>query len=103
VGFLDKLKEGAEQAKEMAGQAVDRAKEEARELNLKRQIANAEEELGRAAFDLVDQGAVSHPQLAEGVEAIRRLRAELAGLQASQKGEQPGGQPSEQPGGQPPA
>jgi len=82
VGFLDKLKEGAEQAKEMAGQAVDRAKEEARELNLKRQIANAEEELGRAAFNLVESGEVTHAKLTPGVQRISDLAAELAALEA---------------------
>lgn len=84
MGFLDKLKEGAGQAKDLAGQAVDRAKDEAKELNLKRQVGNAEEELGRVAFRLVEQGAISHPDLAAGVEQIRSLKAELEALQASQ-------------------
>jgi hypothetical protein len=81
MGFLDKLKEGADQAKGLANQAVDRARDEAKELNLKRQIAGAEGELGRAAFELVDEGAVSHPSLEEPAERIRTLRAELAALQ----------------------
>lgn len=84
MGFLDKLREGADQAKELAGQAVDRAKEEAKELQLKRQISAAEGELGRLAFALVDQGAISHPSLSGPAERIRALRGELTELQARQ-------------------
>ncbi|MFN8187019.1 MAG: hypothetical protein U0R69_08065 [Gaiellales bacterium] len=85
MGFLDKLKEGADQAKELAGQAVDRARDEAKELNLKRQIAGAEGDLGRATFELLEQGAVSHAALSEPAERVRTLRAELTAIQEAQE------------------
>ncbi len=87
MGFLDRAKEVAGQAavkgKELAGEAAQKAKEEAKELQLKRDLNNAYEGLGKAAFDLADQGQLTHDGLAAGVERIRSLRAELDALNAS--------------------
>jgi hypothetical protein len=91
MGFLDKIKEGAGTAKDMAAAAAERAKEEAKELNLKRQIGNEQEALGAKAFELVESGAISHPDLAPGVERIRGLKAELEGIQAAQAAGSTGG------------
>jgi hypothetical protein len=82
MGFLDRLKEGAGQAKELAGQAVDRAKEEAKELQLKREIGQAQGDLGRTVFDLAEKGELSHAALGGHVERIRALQAELGELEA---------------------
>jgi chromosome segregation ATPase len=82
VGFLDKLKEGAGQAKELAQQAAERAKEEAKELQLKRQLSNEYEALGREVFSLVESGEVTHAKLTPGVQRISDLAAELAALEA---------------------
>jgi hypothetical protein len=86
MGFLDKVKQGAEQAKTMASHAAERAKEEAKELNLKRQISNEEEALGRVVFGLVERGELSHAEVTPGVERIRALRAELEEIQTGQGG-----------------
>lgn len=87
MGFLDKAKDIAGQAavkgKELAGEAAQKAKEEAKELQLKRDLNNAYEALGKTAFDLTDGGQLSHDGLAAGVERIRSLRAELDALSAS--------------------
>ncbi|MCC6223377.1 MAG: hypothetical protein IT201_07790 [Thermoleophilia bacterium] len=87
MGFLDKAKEVAGQAavkgKELAGEAAQKAKEEAKELQLKRDLNNAYEDLGKTAFDLADQGQIASDGLAAGVERIRSLRAELDALNAS--------------------
>jgi hypothetical protein len=82
MGIVDKLKQGAEQAKTMAAQAAERAKEEARELNLKRQINNEEEQLGSIVVGLVERGEISHAELQPGVDRIKALRAELETAQA---------------------
>jgi hypothetical protein len=82
MGFLDK-------AKTMASQAAERAKEEAKELNLKRQINNEEEALGAKAFELIEQGALAHADLDPHVARIRELKAELETIQAAQKAEAP--------------
>jgi len=91
MGIVDKLKQGAEQAKTMAAQAAERAKEEARELNLKRQINNEEEQLGSIVVGLVERGEVSHAELQPGVERIKALRAELEELRSSHPDEATGG------------
>ena len=81
MGLLDKLKAGAEQAKEIASEGVEKAKQEAKELQLRREIGQAEAELGRTAFDLAEKGVLTHAEVAPGVERIRSLKAELAAVE----------------------
>ncbi len=87
MGLLDKLKEGADQAMGLAGQAVDRARDEAKELSLKRQLGSAQEDLGRIALELVEEGALTHPKLAPAVDRVRALREELAAVSAGRTAE----------------
>jgi hypothetical protein len=89
MGFMDKLKAGAEQAKDLAGQAAAKAKEEAKELGLKRELGQEEGELGRKVFALVESGGLSHSDLAENVERIRSLNAELAALDSDEAEAEP--------------
>jgi len=70
MGFLDKAKAAAEQA-------ASKAKETAGELQTKRELSQAYDELGRATFALVDAGEVSSPTLDPLVERIRTLKAQL--------------------------
>lgn len=98
MGLLDRLKEGAGQAKELAQQAAERAKEEAKELQLKRQLAGEYEALGQEAFELVQGGELAHARLGPGVERIRNLKAELAALESGGEG----GEQPEQTGTAPP-
>lgn len=86
MGFLDKLKEGAEQAKDLAASAAERAKDEAKELSLKRQIGNEHEALGAKAISLVEQGAISHPELEPHVAKIKELTAELEAIRSEPAG-----------------
>ena len=69
MGFLDKAKEAAEQAATRAKEGVD-------EVQAKRNLSHAYENLGRTAFELIDAGEISHPQLAAQAEEVRRLKAE---------------------------
>ena len=82
MGFLDKLKEGAGQAKDLAQQAAEKAKDEAKELALKRQMNGEFEQLGRTAFDLVQSGTITHEDFAAGVQRIVDIKAQLAELEA---------------------
>jgi hypothetical protein len=82
MGFLDKLKEGAEQAKDLAAAAAERAKDEAKELSLKRQIGSEREALGEKVYVLVEEGTISHADLDPHVAKIRELTAELESLHA---------------------
>jgi uncharacterized coiled-coil DUF342 family protein len=82
MGFLDKLKEGAEQAKDLAAAAAERAKDEAKELGLKRQLGSEREALGEKVYALVQQGTISHADLDPHVAKIRELTAEIDALHA---------------------
>ena len=66
MGFLDKAKAAAEQA-------ATRAKEGVEEVQTKRNLGHAYEQLGRSTFDLVQRGEISHDQLSAQVEEIRTL------------------------------
>jgi hypothetical protein len=70
MGFLDDAKAAAEHA-------VTKAKETAGELQTKRELGQAYDELGRATFDLVESGQVSATPLEPLVERIRTLKARL--------------------------
>jgi hypothetical protein len=103
MGILDKVKQGAEQAKTMATQAAERAKEEAKELNLKRQINNEEQQLGATAVNLAERGEISHAEIGPSIERIKALRAELEEIQRRQSDEEAEGaeaaEPDEAPAG----
>ena len=70
MGFLDKAKAAAEQA-------ASKAKETAGELQTKRELSQAYDELGRKTFELVESGEVSSTTLDPLVERIRSLKAQL--------------------------
>jgi hypothetical protein len=81
MGFLDKAKSAAEQAaqkaKEGAEFAAQKAKETAEDVQTKRELGNAYDELGHKAFELVDSGAISHEELAPLAAKIRELQSKL--------------------------
>ena len=70
MGFLDKAKAAAEQA-------ASKAKETAGELQTKRELGQAYDELGRKTFELVEAGEVSSTTLDPIVGQIRTLRTQL--------------------------
>jgi hypothetical protein len=83
MGLMDKVKAGAEQAKEMASAAATKAKEEAKELQLKRELNDAYAELGKAAFEGIESGELAAPALADRADSIRELNKQLADLASS--------------------
>ncbi|MDP8942690.1 MAG: hypothetical protein M3N16_00990 [Actinomycetota bacterium] len=90
MGLLDKAKAAAEQA-------ATKAKEGVADVQTKRELGQAYDELGQATFELVDAGELSHPRLAPTVERIRTLRAQLEAEQ------QDGGAAASPAGGSPAA
>jgi hypothetical protein len=68
--FLGRLKDAT-------NVVATRAREGVEELKLKHELAQAYGDLGRATADLVESGAISHPELSEQIEKIRALKAEL--------------------------
>ena len=81
MGFLDKAKAAAEQAaqkaKEGAEFAAQKAKDTAEDVQTKRELGNAFDELGHKAFDLVESGALVHDELSPIAAKIRELQAKL--------------------------
>jgi hypothetical protein len=72
MGFLDKAKAAAEQA-------ANRAKEGVEEVQSKRNLSHTYEELGRTAFDLIEEGQISHERMTGLADEIRKLRDATAG------------------------
>ena len=70
MGLLDKVKAQAEQA-------AAKAKEGVHEVQLKRELGQVHEELGRLAFELVETGELGHERLAPLVARVRDLKAQL--------------------------
>ena len=68
MSFLDRAKAAAEQA-------TARAKEGVEDVQTKRNLGHAYEQLGRVAFELLEAGQISHERLNAEAENIRRLGA----------------------------
>jgi hypothetical protein len=87
MGFLDKAKAAAEQAvdktKVAAESAASKAKEGVDDVQTKRHLNNAYEELGRTAYGLVEAGTIAHESLTAGVTEIRELEHHLADQDAA--------------------
>jgi hypothetical protein len=72
MGFLDK-------AKAAATQAATKAKEGVEDVQAKLDLGNAYNALGKATFELIESGAVSHPDLEEPAAKVRELKERLEG------------------------
>jgi hypothetical protein len=59
----------------MAEQATTKAKEGVEDVQTKRGLGQAYTELGKAAFDLIESGELSHPGLEDAAAKVRELRA----------------------------
>ena len=71
MGFLDKAMAAAEQA-------ATKAKEGVEDVQVKRELSQANAELGRVAYELAERGEISHARLTPIVERIRALNARVA-------------------------
>jgi hypothetical protein len=66
MGFLDK-------AKAAAVEATAKAKEGVEDVQLKRELSQAYNELGKVAFELIESNEIAHPRLETVAEKIRVL------------------------------
>ena len=71
MGFLDKAKAAAEQAAMKAKEGVD-------DVQTKRELSQAYNELGKTAYELIESGDLSHPRLEAPAEKIYALNAKTA-------------------------
>jgi hypothetical protein len=70
MGLLDKAKSAAESA-------TSKAKEGIGEVQTKRELGQAYDELGKLAFELHETGEIAHVRLDELAGRIRKLKGEL--------------------------
>jgi hypothetical protein len=92
MGFLDKAKAAAEQA-------TARVKDEADDFQAKRGLKEAYESLGQKTFELLESGAVSHPDLQTHVVEIKGLQARLVSEAAAPGAPPPPPAPAAEPAG----
>jgi hypothetical protein len=90
MGLLDKAKAAAEQA-------ATKAKEGVEEVQTKRELGQAYTELGKAAFELVESGDVSHPRLQELAGKVRAIEERAAGGDTAAADSSNGHDPSQPP------
>jgi hypothetical protein len=70
MGFLDNVKSAADQVATRAKEGVD-------EVQAKRSLQRAYEDLGRTAFELIEENELSHGRLAAQADEVRKYRAQL--------------------------
>jgi len=71
MGILDK-------AKAVADQASTRVKEGVDDVQTKRSLSQAYDQLGQTAYELIEKGELTHADLTAQAEEIRVLRERLA-------------------------
>ena len=72
MGFLDKAKAAAEQA-------TAKAKEGVEDVQTKRELSQAYNDLGKTVFELIETGDLSHPRLEPLAARVRTLNERAAG------------------------
>jgi multidrug resistance efflux pump len=94
--FFDRLKGATANVAQMTKEGVET-------IQVKRELSQAYGDLGRTTADLVESGALSHPELTEPVTRIGELKAQLAA--ASESDEETPAEPESAPAepGTPPA
>ena len=65
-------------AKHVADQAATKAKEGVEDVQQKRELSHAYDELGKTAFELIESGEISHPRFEATAAQIRDLNDKLA-------------------------
>ena len=65
-------------AKQAAEQAAAKAREGVEDVQQKRELSQAYNDLGKTAFELLESGEISHARLDAGAAKIRELNAKLA-------------------------
>jgi hypothetical protein len=70
MGFLDKAMSAADQMATRAREGVD-------DVQAKRNLKVAYEDLGRTAFQLIEENAISHQRLTAQADEVRKLQAQI--------------------------
>ena len=86
-----------DRAKAAAGQAAAKAKQSAEDLQLKVDLGSAYDDLGKAAFELIEKGELSHSGLDEPAAKVRALRQRMEGGAKPEPSEATEPEPLEEP------
>ena len=93
--LLNRLKEATANVAQMTKEGVET-------LQVKRELSQAYGDLCRKTADLVESGAISHPELTEPVTRIGELKAQLAAAGESESDDAPAASaPDEAPPAEP--
>ena len=68
-----------EKAKAAASQAAAKAKQGAEDIQLKVDLGSAYDDLGKAAYELIEQGELAHEKLDAPAAKVRELRQRMEG------------------------
>jgi hypothetical protein len=79
MGLLDKAKQAAEQAATKAREGVE-------DVQTKRELGQAYNELGKTAFDLIERGELTHSRFDATAETIRTLNRKIVDAGPSNSG-----------------
>jgi CRISPR/Cas system type I-B associated protein Csh2 (Cas7 group RAMP superfamily) len=90
MGFLDKVKSQAEQAATKAREGIE-------DVQTKRELGQALDELGRKTLELLDSGELDHPALKPLADRVRELQKKLDEDDAAEPAEATAGSSSETP------
>ena len=71
MGLLDKAKQAAEQA-------ASKAKEGVEDVQTKRELSQAYNDLGKSTYELIESGEISNPRLDAAAAKIKALTEKLA-------------------------
>jgi len=89
VSFFNKAKQAAEQAAAKAREGVE-------DVQQKRELSQAYTELGKTAFELLESGEISNPNLEATATKIRELNAKIV-EDSSASSSDDAGDPSQPP------
>ena len=81
-GWMDKLKDAT-------SNVVEKTRDGVEDLQQKRELSETYGELGRKAAELVESGAIAHPDLTPMVDKIRELKAALEAAPAAEAPAEP--------------
>jgi hypothetical protein len=70
MGFLDNVKSAADQVASRAKEGVD-------EVQAKRSLTTAYQDLGKTAYQLIEENEISHPRLVAQADEVRKYLAQL--------------------------
>jgi outer membrane murein-binding lipoprotein Lpp len=73
MGLLDKAKQAAEQA-------AAKAKEGVEDVQTKRELSQAYNDLGKSTYELIGSGEISNPRLDAAAAKIKTLTEKLAAM-----------------------